>query len=152
MRGVGQENGMAEGPYDVIQIGYGPVSRSLALMLGRKGRSVAVCERWTSRYPLPRAVCVDHELYRVLSANGMGEVLPSVTHGGPLYQWFNADWKELLVIDWQKASISGGPEVNFVHQPTLEGALDTMVQQQKGWSSISAGRRSRSRRMRIWRM
>jgi 2-polyprenyl-6-methoxyphenol hydroxylase-like FAD-dependent oxidoreductase len=101
-------------------------------MLGRKGRSVAVCERWTSRYPLPRAVCVDHELYRVLSANGMGEVLPSVTHGGPLYQWFNADWKELLVIDWQKASISGGPEVNFVHQPTLEGALDTMVQQQKG--------------------
>jgi 2-polyprenyl-6-methoxyphenol hydroxylase-like FAD-dependent oxidoreductase len=143
---------MAEGPYDVIQIGYGPVSRSLALMLGRKGRSVAVCERWTSRYPLPRAVCVDHELYRVLSANGMGEVLPSVTHGGPLYQWFNADWKELLVIDWQKASISGGPEVNFVHQPTLEGALDTMVQQQKGWTSISAGRRSRSRRMRIWRM
>jgi len=123
---------MAEGPYDVIQIGYGPVSESLALMLGRKGRSVAVCERWTSRYPLPRAVCVDHELYRVLSANGMGEILPSVTHGGPLYQWFNADWKELLVIDWQKASISGGPEVNFVHQPTLEGALDTMVQQQKG--------------------
>ena len=77
--------------YDVIQIGYGPVSEALALMLGRQGRRVAVCERWTERYPLPRAVCVDHELYRVLSANGMGEVLPTVTHSGPKYQWFNAD-------------------------------------------------------------
>jgi 2-polyprenyl-6-methoxyphenol hydroxylase-like FAD-dependent oxidoreductase len=129
--------------YDVIQIGYGPVSESLALMLGRQGRSVAVCERWTTRYALPRAVCVDHELYRVLAANGMGEVLPEVTHAGPLYQWFNADWKELLVIDWQKPSISGGPEVNFVHQPTLEGALDDMVRAQPsvdlhlGWEAVA---------------
>ena len=65
--------------YDVIQVGYGPVSQALALMLGRQGRSVAVCERWTERYPLPRAVCLDHELYRVLSANGMGPVLPTIS-------------------------------------------------------------------------
>ena len=72
----------------------------------------------------------------------MGDVLPLVTHPGPLYQWFNADWKELLVIDWQKASISGGPEVNFVHQPTLEAALDDAVRAQPsvdlhlGWEVI----------------
>ena len=47
--------------YDVIQVGYGPVSEALALMLGRQGRRVAVCERWHERYPLPRAVCIDHE-------------------------------------------------------------------------------------------
>ena len=118
---------MQDAIYDVVQIGYGPVSESLALMLGRQGRSVAVCERWTTRYPLPRAVCIDHELYRVLAANGMGAVLPGVTQPGPLYQWFNAEWKELLVIDWSAPSISGGPEVNFVHQPTLEQALDDAV-------------------------
>ena len=118
---------MLEPDYDVIQIGYGPVSATLALMLGRQGRSVAVCERWSRRYPLPRAVCVDHELYRVLAANGMGDVLPRVTQKGPLYQWFNADWRELLVIDWSAPAISGGPEVNFVHQPTLEEALDQAV-------------------------
>lgn len=28
--------------FDVLQIGYGPVSESLALMLGRQGRSVAI--------------------------------------------------------------------------------------------------------------
>lgn len=113
--------------YDVIQIGYGPVSETLALMLGRQGRSVVVCEKWRTRYPLPRAVCIDHELYRVLAANGMAAVLPSITHGGPVYRWFNADWRELLAIDWAAPSISGGPEVNFVHQPTLELALDDAV-------------------------
>ncbi len=96
-------------------------------MLGRQGRRVLVCERWKSRYPLPRAVCIDHELYRLLHANGMGEVLPQVTERAPRYQWFNQDWRELLAIDWSAESISGGPEVNFVHQPTLEAALDAAV-------------------------
>jgi 2-polyprenyl-6-methoxyphenol hydroxylase-like FAD-dependent oxidoreductase len=129
--------------YDVIQVGYGPVSQTLALMLGRQGRTVAVCERWKTRYPLPRAVCVDHELYRVLAANGMTQALPDISHVGPLYQWFNADWKELLVIDWSAASISGGPEVHFVHQPTLEEALDAAVGAQPsvstylGWEALA---------------
>ena len=129
--------------YDVIQIGYGPVSQALALMLGRQGRSVLVCERWARRYPLPRAVCIDHELYRVLAANGMQDVLPRVTERGPVYQWFNAEWRELLAIDWSADSISGGPEVNFVHQPTVEEALDGMVAAQPsvetllGWEAVA---------------
>jgi 2-polyprenyl-6-methoxyphenol hydroxylase-like FAD-dependent oxidoreductase len=120
---------MVSAIHDVIQVGYGPVSECLALMLGRQGRSVAICERWQTRYPLPRAVCIDHEIYRALLANGMGPMMPKVTQSGPLYQWFNADWRELLVIDWSAPSISGGPEVNFVHQPTLEQALDEVVTQ-----------------------
>ena len=134
---------MDAAPYDVLQVGYGPVGEALALMLGRQGRSVAVCERWATRYPLPRAVCVDHELNRVLFANGMGGDLEGITQPGPLYQWFNADWKELLVIDWSLPSISGGPEVNFVHQPTLEAALDQAVLRQSsvelflGWEVLA---------------
>ena len=116
--------------YDVIQVGYGPVSAALALMLARQGRRVAICERWRERYSLPRAVCVDHELYRVLTAVGLGSALPAVTQPGPPYQWFNADWKELLTIDWSKPSISGGVEVNFVHQPTLERAIEDAVRVQ----------------------
>ena len=118
---------MEQKKYDVVILGYGPVGQVLALMLGRQGRSVAVCERWPERYPLPRAVCIDHEIYRVLTANGMGPALPSISHRGPKYQWFNAAWKELLVIDWSAESISGGAEVNFVHQPTLEGAISKAV-------------------------
>lgn len=133
---------MAGTIHDILIIGYGPVSQALALMLSRQGRSVAVCERWKTRYPLPRAVCLDHELYRVLAANGMGPMLPGITQRGPLYQWFNAGWWELLVIDWSADSISGGPEVNFVHQPTLEQALDRAVAEQPsvetrlGWEAV----------------
>src|SRR5258706_4398000 len=107
---------MTDSRYDVIQIGYGPVGQSLALMLGRRGRSVAVVERWTKRYALPRAVWIDHELYRGLSAKGIGEVLPAVSHRGPLYCWVNADWKQLLVIGWAAESISRGAEVDFDDQ------------------------------------
>ena len=129
--------------YDVIVLGYGPVGQVLALMLGRQGRSVAVCDRWPERYPLPRAVCIDHEIYRVLTANGMGSVLPSISHQGPKYQWFNAAWEELLVIDWSAESISGGTEVNFVHQPTLEAAISAAVSalpnvdSYLGWEAMS---------------
>lgn len=141
-KGIGMA--MSENVYDVIQIGYGPVSESLALMLGKQSRKVAVVERWSERYPLPRAVCVDHELYRVLFALGLGQVLPSVTQPGPLYQWFNAKWQELLVIDWSSPSISGGPEVHFVHQPTLELTLHDAVAEQSsvdlhlGWEMMAA--------------
>lgn len=110
--------------YDVIQVGYGPVSEILAIMLARQGHSVAVFERWTERFPLPRAVCIDHEIYRVLCAIGLRDELPAVSHPAPPYRWFNAEWKELLSIDWSAESISGGTEVNFVHQPTMEAMFD----------------------------
>ena len=106
--------------FDVVQIGYGPVSQVLALMLARQGHRVAVVERWKEPYVLPRAVCIDHEAARILRAIGLGEGLERVSHPAPRYQWFNADWEELLSIDWSAGSVSGGPEVNFVHQPSLE--------------------------------
>jgi len=130
--------------YDVVQVGYGPVSEILALALARRGHRVAVFERWRERYPLPRAVCIDHELYRVLSALGMGAQLPAVSHAGPQYRWFNAEWKELLSIDWASESISGGPEVNFVHQPTLEKMFEDEVKARPevslnlGWEAVEA--------------
>lgn len=111
-------------PYDVLIIGYGPVGEVMATILARQGWHVAVVERWTERYMLPRAVCVDHEMYRMLSQLGMQNELPGITHAGPVYRWFNAKWQELIAIDWSAQSISGGPEVHFIHQPTLEDMLD----------------------------
>ena len=134
---------MDDKQFDVIVLGYGPVGQMLALMLGRQGRSVAVCDRWAERYPLPRAVCIDHEIYRVLTANGLGAELPTISHRGPKYQWFNANWDELLVIDWSAESISGGSEVNFVHQPTLEAAFSDAVSKLPnvhpylGWEAVT---------------
>ncbi len=119
-----------EAVHDVVQIGYGPVSQVLALMLGRAGHRVAVVERWSEPYVLPRAVCVDHEAARILHAIGLGEGLARVSQPAPRYQWFNAAWEELLSIDWSAGSVSGGPEVNFVHQPSLEAEFRTEVRKQ----------------------
>ena len=110
--------------FDIIQVGYGPVSKLSALLFERMGWKVGVFERFAEVYPMPRAVCIDHEIYRVLHAAGLGEIALSVTSPAPVYRWFNADWKELLNIDWTAGSVSGGTEVNFVHQPSFERALD----------------------------
>lgn len=136
-------NGVQPSMYDVIQVGYGPVSQVLALMLARQGRRIAIFERWTSRYSLPRAVCIDHEMFRMLGTLGLREKLPKISHPAPPYRWFNADWKELLHIDWSREAISGGTEVNFIHQPTLEEMLDGEVAMQRnvdlnlGWEAVS---------------
>ena len=133
---------MSEPIYDVIQVGYGPVSKAMAIFLSRRGHNVGVFERFPEVYPLPRAVCIDHEIARVMRANGLGPQLDAVTSPAPLYRWFNAEWKELLCIDWRKESISGGPEVNFIHQPSFERSLDVVVRNSSnvslhmGWEAI----------------
>ncbi len=118
--------------FDVIQIGYGPVSKVSALMLDRLGWRVGVFERHGELYPLPRAVCIDHEVNRVLHAVGLGPIAKRVTEAPPIYRWFNADWKELLVLDWTQESVSGGPGTLFVHQPTLEQELCDEVRRRAG--------------------
>ena len=133
---------MSEPLYDVIQVGYGPVGKAMAIFLSRRGHKVGVFERFQEVYPLPRAVCIDHEIARAMHANGLGPQLDAVTSPAPLYRWYNAEWKELLCIDWTKESISGGPEVNFIHQPSFERSLDVVVRNSPnvalhmGWEAI----------------
>ncbi|RAM62226.1 monooxygenase [Herbaspirillum rubrisubalbicans] len=112
---------------DVTIIGYGPVSRILAIMLGKKGHSVIVVEREKVSYPLPRAVCMDHEIRRVMMANGMAQSITACSAPSPRYQWFNQKWDMLLDIDWTVESISGGPEAYFFFQPALEAAMHARV-------------------------
>lgn len=118
---------MRETDFDVIQIGYGPVSKVSALLLDRLGWRVGVFERFGELYPLPRAVCIDHEVNRVMHAAGLGEIARAATSPAPVYRWFNADWKELLTLDWTGESVSGGPGTLFVHQPSLESLLHDEV-------------------------
>lgn len=118
------QNGIS---YDIVQIGYGPVSQVLALMLAQQGHRVAVVERWSKPYALPRAVSIDHEAARIIHALGLGEGLARVSQPAPRYQLFNADWEELLSINWSAGSVSGGPEVNFVHQPSLKAEFRAKV-------------------------
>lgn len=118
---------MIETDFDVIQIGYGPVSKFSALFLEKLGWTVGIFERYGEVYPLPRAVCIDHEINRSLHAVGLGDIARKVTTEPPVYRWFNADWKELLALDWSVDSISGGSTTLFVHQPSFETLLHEEV-------------------------
>lgn len=113
--------------FDIIQIGHGPVGKASSLFFSRLGWKVGVFERFAEIYPLPRAVCIDHELFRVLHAADMGDIADKVTSDAPVYRWYNVEWKELLAIDWTAGSVSGGGEVNFVHQPSFEKAMDAKI-------------------------
>ncbi|WP_119054914.1 bifunctional 3-(3-hydroxy-phenyl)propionate/3-hydroxycinnamic acid hydroxylase [Acinetobacter colistiniresistens] len=115
---------MATQQTDVIIVGFGPVSAVLALNLARKGHQVQIFERWTERYPLPRAICIDHEMRRMLLTLGLEQKLEKIIQPGEIYKWVNADWKELITFDWTRESISGGAEVNFIHQPSFEKLVE----------------------------
>ncbi|MBN3822844.1 bifunctional 3-(3-hydroxy-phenyl)propionate/3-hydroxycinnamic acid hydroxylase [Burkholderia sp. Ac-20384] len=128
--------------YDVVIIGYGPVGQSLSIALGERGYNVAVVERWPSLYPLPRAVFHDHEIRRVFHAMGIGHDVEAISQPSSMYQWFNADWKTLVEIDWSAESISDGPVGYLFNQPSLEALLDRKakslpnVSVNQGWEAI----------------
>lgn len=119
---------------DVAIAGYGPVGQTLAILLGKMGYSVAVIERWPALYPLPRAVFYDHEIRRVFLSMGLKDELAKVSQPSTTYQWFNADWKVLVEMDWSVESISDGPFGYLFNQPALEAGLDRAA---KGLSTVS---------------
>lgn len=62
--------------YDVCIMGAGPVGLTLAILLKRQGvEDIIVCDRQPSRYPLPRAVALNHDSRRIMEAAGLKEML-----------------------------------------------------------------------------
>ncbi len=127
---------------DVLVVGFGPVGQTLSILLGERGYDVAVYDRWPALYPLPRAVFHDHEIRRVFHAMGIGKEIEAISQPSSTYQWFNADWKTLIEIDWSAESISDGPLGYLFNQPSLEALLERKakslpnVSVQQGWEAI----------------
>ncbi|WP_206055699.1 bifunctional 3-(3-hydroxy-phenyl)propionate/3-hydroxycinnamic acid hydroxylase [Nocardioides sp. GY 10127] len=130
---------------DVVVVGYGPVGRLLALLLGRAGRSVVVVERQPAAYPLPRAVHFDDEVGRILQSVGLPPTALTDCVGAydDLYEWRAADHEPLLRLDWRGLGPSGWHVSHFFHQPGVERALDAQVeglepvQVLRGWRAVS---------------
>lgn len=130
---------------DVAIVGYGPVGRLLALLLGRQGKSVVVVERQPQAYPLPRAVHFDDEIGRIFQSVGVPpDSLPDVVAPyDDFYEWRAADREPLLRLDWRGLGPSGWHVSHFFYQPALEGLLDAKVHDLdtvtvlRGWKAVT---------------
>jgi 3-(3-hydroxy-phenyl)propionate hydroxylase len=110
---------------DVAILGYGPVGALLANLLGQAGLSVAVYERDTAIYALPRAVHFDGEVMRIFQSAGLAEHIALAARPSSQGMHFvNAGGKTLMVrrgIDGPGPQ--GWPNNWYFHQPTLERIL-----------------------------
>lgn len=115
-------------PVDVAVIGFGPVGASLAALLGRRGRRVAVLDKSDQIYPLPRAFALDHEALRTFQEIGIaGALAPHMTPYRPtIYQ--GADGKPIQHFDMGPSPypLAWAPSYTF-NQPALEAALRRAV-------------------------
>ncbi|MDP9901956.1 bifunctional 3-(3-hydroxy-phenyl)propionate/3-hydroxycinnamic acid hydroxylase MhpA [Variovorax ginsengisoli] len=113
---------------DVAIVGYGPVGAMLANLLGVAGLSVAVIERHTDPYSLPRATHIDGEAMRVLQTAGLAQDVAATLGVHPRMQFINAQGR--LLIDWTRSTQpgpTGWRDSNRFHQPELEMILRSGV-------------------------
>lgn len=112
--------------FDVAIVGYGPTGMTLAALLGRAGHRVAVIERYSGLYNLPRAATFDDETMRLLQKLGIAQrVFPS-TRTQDTYDWCNAAGEVLISNRFADVGINGWPEFNMMFQPELEQQLDAL--------------------------
>jgi 2-polyprenyl-6-methoxyphenol hydroxylase-like FAD-dependent oxidoreductase len=118
--------------YDVIIVGGGPVGQVLALLLGDRGWRVAVIERWSQPFPLPRACAADHEIGRILQSAGLARAVdelldPVSSELGQRSTFESADGETLLEVPVPLRSVSGWPVFMTFFQPELEQAFGEQI-------------------------
>jgi 3-(3-hydroxy-phenyl)propionate hydroxylase len=110
---------------DVAILGYGPVGALLANLLGQAGLTVAVYERETAVFPLPRAVHFDGEVMRIFQSVGLAKRIAAATrHSSQGMHFVNADGQTLMVRRGVEGrGPQGWPNNWYFHQPALEEIL-----------------------------
>ncbi|PKV90036.1 bifunctional 3-(3-hydroxy-phenyl)propionate/3-hydroxycinnamic acid hydroxylase [Streptomyces sp. TLI_146] len=108
----------------VAVIGAGPTGLTAATLLGQYGIETLVLDRWQSVYPLPRAVHLDDEIYRLLTRLGIARQFATISRPAHGLRLLDRDLRVLAEFR-RGADLGrhGHPEANMFDQPQLEALL-----------------------------
>ncbi len=112
------------GRYDVLVVGFGPAGAVAAGMLGQKGYSTLVVDRLTGIYDKPRAIALDHEIFRHFDNMGVAEAIRPFVAPFTASQHFGAKGQLIRRIDMvaQPYPLGYTPSMVFT-QPPVEAVL-----------------------------
>jgi 3-(3-hydroxy-phenyl)propionate hydroxylase len=110
----------------VVIVGAGPTGITAAMLLARSGVECLVLDKSEGIHPLPRAVHLDDEVYRILARLGLGAEFAAISWPGRGLRLVDRDHRVLA--EFQRATAQGRhgyPQANMFDQPELEELLRT---------------------------
>jgi 3-(3-hydroxy-phenyl)propionate hydroxylase len=113
---------------DVVIVGLGPTGLTLASLLGSKGHSVAVVERWPELYGKPRLTHIDGETARLINHSADVEHALRDAWVLPHFNWYSGTGQKLLDVSAGNQKTMLWDDHISVHQPHIEEALLGRIQ------------------------
>lgn len=108
----------------VVIVGAGPVGVACALLLAQRGISTVILERHREPYPLPRAVHLDDEVFRILQAIGVDDRFAPFTRPMPGMRLINGRRRVMAEFTRDtRDGRNGFPPDSMFDQPDLERIL-----------------------------
>ncbi len=116
--------------FDVVVVGCGPVGAGAAILFAREGLRVAVVDRSTAVYDLPRAVFLDGETTRTFQRVGLGDEIdatlqPWRAHDAAYFT--DSRRNPLFGVEMPRYGVNGWRNGAFFDQPGFEGRLREMM-------------------------
>lgn len=114
----------------VVIVGAGPTGVTAAILLARCGVECLVLDKAEGIHPLPRAVHLDDEVYRILARIGAGAGFAAISWPCQGLRLVDRDLRVLAEFQRDTAhGRHGYPQANMFDQPELEALLRATAQQ-----------------------
>ncbi len=110
--------------HDVLIVGFGPAGAVAAGMLGRLGHRTLVIDRLTTVYDKPRAIALDHEIFRHFDNMGLADAVSPHVEPFTASEHFGVDGQLIRRIDMVARPYPLGYTPSMVFsQPPVETEL-----------------------------